>query len=206
MSSVPAKKKRTKRDYTLKRRAFWQLLGQFVWLFSFVESNVKDVLWQLTKMQPQTARAVLSGIKIDAAMSLIRRLSEAEDWPQKRRSEVEHVFRQLALINSFRNDILHKFWDVEGRKLTVSNVLSVHIPERIQETTVTMGDLKRMIADLTRINFSLLYFSLGEETRGYRSLLHRKPWLYKPPQTNGRRQKPPSNAQGRQPPRPTSRR
>lgn len=182
MSSVSEKKKRAKRGFPKKTQAFWQLLGQFVWLFSIVETNMKDLLWQQTKMHPQAARAVLSGVKIDTAMSLIRRLSDAEDWPKKKRSELEHVFRQLAIINSFRNDILHQQWNIEGRKITVSNALSVHIPERYRETSVSMSDLKRMIADLTWINFSLLYFWLGEDTRGFRGLLQRKPWRYKPSQ------------------------
>ncbi|WP_341915786.1 hypothetical protein [Ferrovibrio terrae] len=180
MRSDPTTKKRARRLHTKKMQTFWQLLGEFVWLFSLAEVNIKDALWRLTEMQPHTARAVLSGVKIDTAMSLIRRLSEAEEWPQKRISEVDHVFRQLALINSFRNDILHHQGQVKGRKITVSNGFSAHIPERVRTTTISVGDLRRMNSDLAKIIFSLLYFSLGEDNRGSRVLLHKSAWRYKP--------------------------
>lgn len=190
MSVGPAKKRKPRKSSSLRQHeAFWSLLGQFVWVFSATEVNLRDALWKLSQLKPTIARAVLSGIKIDQAISLIRRIGEAEDWQSARKSEFDYVFAQLIIINSLRNDLLHNQAYVEGRSITASNWFVAHIPERIRSTTIHLKDMRHALFDLGTINLWLVIFAHGEHAGDLRKLARSRPWRYKLPSPVPRRRK-----------------
>src|SRR5258708_35777082 len=74
---------------------YHQALGEFVSVFSEVETNLLSALWYLADVKPPIAQAVLTGIKVEGAIGLINRLADAQDWPPARKNEFKKFSDQL---------------------------------------------------------------------------------------------------------------
>jgi hypothetical protein len=121
-------------------REYHEALGEFISVFSEVETNLLSALWHLAGVKPPIAQAVLTGIKVEGAIGLINRLADAENWSEARKASFKKFSDQLGLINKLRNDILHNGsnW-TSSQTWTVTNRHSAHVPSRIRSYPVTSG-------------------------------------------------------------------
>jgi len=105
-------------------------------------------LWYLAGIKH--GRAVLSGVRIEAAMGYINRIAEADEWPSEVRSKWQKLFTQLGHINKLRNNILHfgTTPTIDGDRWLVSNREIAHHPSRIREAYVTPAILNNAEDDL----------------------------------------------------------
>jgi hypothetical protein len=175
-------------------RAYRLALGEFVDLFSKVESFVRLCLRQYTKTPRSVANAVFSGVRVDTAINLLRRLRETEQIDNDKWKDLSDVISQIKIITDRRNDILHHgAQGVEDGIGRVTNALFAHIEERIVEFPISAEILEDMTSDLRKIMIHLynqhlgrLKWPLSSDHERAREIL-REPWRYKPlPQPNAK--------------------
>ena len=165
---------------------YHQALGEFVSVFSEVETNLLSALWYLAGVESPTAQAVLTGHTVEGAISLINRLGDAEQWPESRKQQFKKFADHLGLINKLRNDILHNGsnW-TSSQTWTVTNRHFAHIPSRIRSYPVAAKVLRNARRDLQKIEGDLILFAWGHAmpAPALRNFQHAslQPWLYTPP-------------------------
>jgi hypothetical protein len=165
---------------------YHKTLGEFVSKFSEVEANLISALWHFAGVQRPIAQAVLTGTKVEGAISFINRVADAKHWRKSRRASFKEFSDQFGLINKLRNDILHNGsnWTA-SQTWTVTNRFFAHAPSKIRTYPVSADLLKRAKSDLELIETKLILFTWGyamkpKTKRDFKeSALH--PWQYKPP-------------------------
>lgn len=152
--------------------------------FAHAEALIQLLLWKVAGLQMPLAQAVLSGVRVDQAMSLINRALDASGRVDDKFA-LERLFSQFGLLNRTRNDILH-YGAILAEKdvATVSNALVAHIPSRVREIKVSIFNLEQMSFDLRVIAYALGQIALldapiAEEGKANPCLL--RSWRYKPP-------------------------
>lgn len=167
---------------------YFQALGRFVAMFSAVESVVQTLFWQMTGVDERVAPAVFSGVRMDAAQGLIKRVLEVRTFPKLDRAELDAVLSQLTTITKVRNDILHHGAYPRGsRGFVTSNRIVAFTPDRLRETSASPEVLDALHADLNRMAILLGGAFLAvrglELTDGMAATLEearRDAWRYKP--------------------------
>jgi hypothetical protein len=189
-----------------ERRRYWLALGRFVDAFSRVESLAMAVFWRLTGLDIPTARALFSGVRLDAAKDNIRRLLEVQQAPKMLRDEVSAVFAQLTAINAARNDLLHYGPQDDGQGgMLATNRLVAHDQERAREGVISAEVLDTMSEDLAKIELHLLAHLWSglvpsEDLETIQSEARRRAWRYKPAAPSRVRRPHPANSRLRPPP------
>lgn len=61
-----------------KTDAYNLALGRFISVFSQVETELQGYLWKFAGVPAPTAQAIFSGVRVDAAIQLINRISDAQ--------------------------------------------------------------------------------------------------------------------------------
>jgi hypothetical protein len=137
-------------------REYHQALGEFISVFSEVETNLISAFWHLAGVKPPIAQAILTGHKVEGVIGLINRLADAENWSEARKAVFKKFSDQLGLINKLRNDILHNGsnW-TSSQTWTVTNRHSAHVPSRIRSYPITAGLLRSARMDLQKIEGDL---------------------------------------------------
>jgi hypothetical protein len=175
---------------TVDQAAYFLALGYFMQSFAEAEMAMQVLLWKVSGLSDiSTAAALLSGVKIDGAMGLIRRVREAKKMPEHK--QLTHIFNQLAEINSARNDIVHfgaTFTEDFG--ILVSNFRIAHIEERLKGFHTSPIALFNMTQDITKIIHRIIEI-VGEydhdPTPEHVAL---DTWLYKHKPLTGNQRKP----------------
>lgn len=143
-------------------RPFWEAIGSFVSTYALVETNMQRALWRSAGIAPPTAQALFSGTRTDAAMNLIRRIAEAEQWAPERKAITDNVFSQLGEITRLRNDLLHYgATPDELDSWTISNAIVAHTAERLRVTKITLLTLRDAEWDLYKIATHLVVIAHG---------------------------------------------
>jgi hypothetical protein len=163
-----------------------QSLGRFIMAFSHVEANLQNAVWELAGVPSPTAQAVFSGVRIEAALGLIRRIAEAQKWTKIKRDNFDGVLVHLGHINRLRNDIVHYGADMHApNRWIVSNEIFVHFPERIRRIAISSPLLDNASSDLYKIDAHIVFLTWGHRMpssakRVFRVTM-RAPWLCKLP-------------------------
>jgi len=167
-------------------RQYVEALGQFVTMFSMVESRMQIALWRLAGVSPPLAPAIFSGTRMDAAIQHIKRISEATGWPKNQRALFDELSLQLGVINRTRNDLLH--CGIEGDdagNLLTSNALFAHIKERIRATKISAVILDQMSSDLLTIFGMLSLLIVDFSSFVLPAELQKRVWRYKAERQSG---------------------
>jgi hypothetical protein len=186
-------------------------IGQFVMIYGLAEAGVKRLLRKAADLDPQVAIALLSGVRADAACSLLRRcyVAKGEELP----TQIDRMLAQFAVVTSFRNDLLHHGIDFTTSPPLSTNRESVLQASAVREHVIEDITLPSVTADCSRIAFGLtvaLTLDIMEaeaKERAHDNLSYAAdgPWSYKPlsPANKDRpgRQKP-EPRQSRTPPPP----
>jgi hypothetical protein len=86
---------------------FWTWLGWFIGQFSTLENVMQRTLWFYSGVDEPVAKALFSGIKIDASIQQIRFIISEKPLDDLSSKALDHALRQAADINKVRNDLLH---------------------------------------------------------------------------------------------------
>jgi hypothetical protein len=172
-------------------------LGRFVNQFAFTESIVFLFLTLLLNIPREESAAILSGMKIDGCLQAAKRVFEARAQPVPQ--NLSDSFDQLASINKFRNDILHRGVTPDG----VASNFAKAMTSRAQEFSVSGDILKAATRDLFKITSILISYHGEVEGTELDVALHKgalnAPWLYKQPQPRNTRQQNLTNPHKRPP-------
>lgn len=162
---------------------YYEALGRFVDMFAHVESAIAFTLWHYAKTPRHIARAVFSGVRVDAAIDLINRLTAVTDVSADLQKDLNYVFPQLKFINKARNDIYH--YGASGLAdgtLDVTNSLKALTEDRVTTFPVSSSILNNMSADLDKIILHLYCRHMGHHPLLPRARLAilQVPWRHKP--------------------------
>lgn len=175
---------------------FYASLGQFINLFSIVENAARKLMSTMAGADEATALALFSGVRTDQAIANIRRMYLARKEPIP--PALDAALQQLAVINGFRNDILHHRVDFEQTPPVTTNRAAVLTDSAVRETVIEASTLLNAGFDLGRILLILAGFTYPENPRAQDDIdfAIREPWHHKPasqprkrsPKRKGRRE------------------
>lgn len=160
---------------------YWRALGQFIEAFSTCEAVVFDVLAFHAGVSIPIAKAVFSGIRMDAAINLINRIvTEVHAVAPERGADLAKLFSQLRSIMDVRNKIIHYGTFVTIDKGRVASTARLALtPEKVQEHRASVEVLEAMTADIIRI-YNALLWDLNRNRPSPSDPSLRDPWQYKP--------------------------
>jgi hypothetical protein len=188
-----------------KSDAYLRSLGAFVHTFAFIEDWMLMLLGMFSDVSDEATPALFSGVRVKEAISFFRRLYEAYQHPID--AELDDAFRQLAVINNTRNDILHYGAWLAGTDRTVSTRRAAHTPDRVREFPMSHETLDAMSADLTSI--VVAFQNVVQRSRPWIMPPDPQPymprtWLYKSPGPSPGQEKPRSKTPKKSRPRGSS--
>jgi hypothetical protein len=132
---------------------YYRAVGHIIDLFASTEDMLVTELARLCGVSDPVAQAIFSGTRVDAAMSLIKRVLDAKGATAEEREPYEIAFEQLRLLNSARNEIVH-----HGAHLTldweffITNFDRTHTENSVRTYVFTLQMLDDIAFDLTMIN------------------------------------------------------
>ena len=207
------------------KRVWLIQFGEFMLAFAEIEFSIYCLLTKASGLSWAGSAAILSGTRVDQAISQFRRLVEARrnpvatiSGPEKPNTfpnyeamkDFDECFSHLSTISRARNSIVHygaAMSDTEGTFVT-TNRNRMLTAVREQAFIVSPSDLHAMTVDLRKIMSLFLYHMALHESAIIKSQYeHRyhgitKPWRYitrQPTNNNLRSQDPPPKQQ--RPPR-----
>src|SRR5208283_4324196 len=77
---------------------YYTALGRFVAGFSELEGAMQVALWHYSKIKPPTAQALFSGVRADEACSKIKRIADAENWTEERKTDWQTISARLGIL------------------------------------------------------------------------------------------------------------
>lgn len=98
---------KTRNDVHEEEAKFEQSLGRFIIAFADAEAELRKVLIEYSQVADPVARALFSGTKAKGMIDFIRSIAHNTAMPADRRDDLEHVFVQLAAINTMRDHLVH---------------------------------------------------------------------------------------------------
>jgi hypothetical protein len=151
------------------------------------------------KISDEVRRAVFSGVRVNEAISHLRRLADIGQIDPDEWAGMKQLLDQLSIINDRRNAILHH----GAGDGVAANAFTALRPERITACQITVPILRQMNDDLGLIYFLFCCQPDSEDPSRLNSLagLPVVSWQYRPPspQQNRRHQDGKSGKQQRRP-------
>jgi len=167
---------------------YHRALGDFVQMFSQVETALADALQATAKLAPDVGNALLSGARnVETAIGLMGRVLDVKHIQGIKRDIIRYVIGQLSVINGTRNSILHHGYIIKRGRFVVSNRQAVHLTSRIRTIVVSSAILDDMTDDLSRILGILTIHCVSYTfvSRSWKRIYQQElgqPWRYKSPQ------------------------
>jgi hypothetical protein len=90
-----------------RERAYHEALGRFIDRFSRAEATIEYVLRHYAKTGPRVAVVIFSGVRMEAAVTFIRKLAPDAAISTEARAHLLDMLQQLNVINGARNNLLH---------------------------------------------------------------------------------------------------
>jgi hypothetical protein len=148
--AMTSKPKKSKKLSQAQVRKYLKEVGWFVTMFAIVEHNVHETLRHYVGISPVMAACIFSGTRMDGAISYLKRIAEATNWPAQKKNTLNHISSQLGEITQLRNDLLHYGVsnDHPDAALVITNKKYAHVESRIRTTRISTEILKDAIFDL----------------------------------------------------------
>ena len=193
---------------------FHKAYGRFVIAWADAEAELYLVLKAYAKVSDAVARAVFSGARAGNMIDFIRAIAHNTEMAADRRTDLEHVFRQMTAIKSMRDRLAHHATEGYGidpakltdRLFTNSDRVSRYGNERTDR--ISAETLNAMTEDLYMISDHMIMHRGHRNGPFWRDDDPNDPppaWLYKPLQPVPPRHKTPSGPRKREGPRKSSR-
>jgi hypothetical protein len=169
---------------TERTRAYRLALGEFVDVFSKVETAMHVALRWYAKVSPGVARAVFSGVRLDQASDFLNRLARTGEITPDKWEKLSPIVAQARIINKMRNRILHEGVGGIGQgQAFVTNALRSLTEDLIDTIPVPIEHIKAMTLDLRKIFIHLAVHHVGRVASDNHTIdaALECPWLYIPP-------------------------
>ncbi|MCG8512157.1 MAG: hypothetical protein MI741_23315 [Rhodospirillales bacterium] len=166
---------------------YFKSLGQFIATFGLTEVHVTSLLIFYHKTPYNVAKANLSGVRIEQAISQIRRTIEAYETTLD--PVIDDTLTHLSKINKVRNFLVHYGFevqedDVEAGLITINNNIVAHAERTRREFQISPEIIDAMSHDLTvaivRIQGELYKHEMTNEDQFNRHFgeARSEPWHY----------------------------
>ena len=167
-------------------------LGNFIVRFSDLEGLLNAFVWKMAALhrarKRQVARALIGPLRIDAALEKISRFIAAGLIRGEMADDLEYMSKQIRLIGSVRNDIVHLGYAnvLKGGRFVFDNKMYIHYEGKRKRQVISAKTLNDMTTDLLRIcrEFHALCFHSADDIRMFWLMYDRVQgcaWRYKPP-------------------------
>jgi hypothetical protein len=164
---------------TPEDQPYYAAFGKFIASYAGAESQVHVLARRLTRLSDNKARIVFSGMRLGDLAERIRGLLRVTEASNKRYDEIDGCLRQLDLIATQRNNLVHRFVTYEAGKITVTNIVNSKSILAHEWDTFTIADFENMDSDCTAITLRL-WASLGNKLKPHLKPWVHEPWRYKP--------------------------
>lgn len=158
-------------------------LGRFIQRFAGLEASLQSLLWKHANVSPEVARSIFSGVRVDQALSFIKRLHRAHDLNMH--PLILEAFDQIGTINSARNMIIHYGARFEkGEPQFVTNQRIAYRPDEAQSFPISSKILDQLISDIAHIQLRFGLLSSRDKMTPARfekavQRLQQRAWRYK---------------------------
>jgi hypothetical protein len=160
---------------------YWMALGRFIEQFSHIEMVMHLLLTKYSNVTHLVGVALFGDMRIDAAVSRMRRLLEVNFVVSDDiKKEFHNVSTQLMIINGIRNDILHRGTSVSSQGMVTTNRAAALALDRIKEIPISKEILYQMELDLHKIQHHIICI-MDEKHRKNASQILASPWQYTHP-------------------------
>lgn len=163
---------------------YFAALGRFIAAYAMAEHQVHILARRLTRVSDAKARIVFSGMRLGDLSERIRGLLRATKSSTKRNDEVDKCLRQLDLIATQRNNLVHRFVQYSDGKITVTNIIISKSIETYEYHTFTVSDFENMDSDCAAITLRLAAVSPSKGHKKMRPFMKKwvhLTWRHKPP-------------------------
>jgi hypothetical protein len=171
---------------------YYAALGRFIVGYAGAEIAVHQLARKLSGLRDDRARVLFAGMRLGDAITRTRALLRLSKRTKKNRDDIDDCLKQLDVIGTQRDKMVHRDTSYESGKLIVTNMLIAKDPLQYERDLFTLEDLKNLYIDCLTISLRLMHImhpSIRDKSaKAFRKSLH-EPWHYKPPppQTQKRR-------------------
>jgi hypothetical protein len=165
---------------------YYRALGKFIAEFAEIEGLMLSALWHLTKVSTPVGQAVFSGVRADDACNKVKRIGDAENWPQSKKAEWKTILDHLKILGALRNDLVHYgvYWSSIDTWYSTNKRIA-HTPEKVTTRQISPIILRNATNDLRKLSVLVFVFLYGDQMavsarKKLRPVLKRA-WLYIPP-------------------------
>lgn len=159
------------------RESFIGSLGSFINMFSQVEGMARSLMVHFAGVDAPTALALFSGVKIDQAIQNIRRLHTARKVTLD--PALNKALEQMAVLTSFRNDLLHNRIDFAVTPPVTTNRAMVLNEGSVRETEIGPDTLRNAEDDLAVIVLVFTVFLSDTREAANLDWVLEEPWHHK---------------------------
>lgn len=159
-------------------------LGEFILNFARAEQAIFNACFKMTGLPAWEVRALLSGMTLDLLMKKMKLLAKAQHRSKPFVKRLEHFLRQMELLSSLRNRLVHQGGYIDEKSLTSSNIVSAKELSKVSLHHVTTQELAAAANDcvLIWLHCVRIYNRNSELIRSAEvKAWMRGPWLYKSP-------------------------
>jgi hypothetical protein len=157
---------------------YYSALGKFMDEFSKVEAFLYLLLVSKAGMTMKKAGALLSGVRVEAAISFYERLCEAE--ASEVPANLKDAFSHAKTLNTARNEVVHYGSNdtlINGR--IVSTSIKSHSDKKTRQYAISSTTLNHMTLDARKV-VAIIIRQVSPTAQVNEAALKRA-WLYKYP-------------------------
>ena len=162
---------------------YYLALGRFIQRFAGIEASLQSLLWRYAEVSPEIARSIFSGVRVDQAMSFIKRLHKSREIEMH--PMMLNTLDQIGVINTARNLIIHygaKF--DKGEPQFVTNQRLAIRPEDAQWLPISVQAFDALTADISHIHLCINLLAQRDQMKPERferavERALRRAWRYK---------------------------
>jgi hypothetical protein len=187
---------------------YFAALGRFIVAYASAEHQVHALARRLARVTDAKGRIIFSGMRLGDLADRVRGLLRATNASDKIYAEVDACIKQLDLIGTQRNKLVHRFVMYSNGKIFVTNHPIAKSEDSTENEIFTLENLKHMDTDclcihlrLTRVHDRREKSRLSRDTIKW---LH-GPWRYKLPPPAPKSKPRPAGPQSRKRQPPASR-
>ena len=157
----------------------YEAVGRFITAFATAEAAVHILARKLTGLPDETARALLSGMRLSDVTDRIRAMMRINKLDASIQAEIDACLIQLNNIGERRHRLVHRTSIFHDGALLVSNVMINKTAANSEMDAFKEPELKTMKSDARIIYLRLNKISNPDHHNAELNSILQQPWRYK---------------------------
>ncbi len=162
---------------------YYLALGMFIQRYAGIEARLQALLWRYAEVPPEVARSIFSGVRVDQAVSFIKRLHKSRGIEMH--PMMIDTLDQIGVINAARNLTIHYGAEFDkGEPQFVTDQRISNRPEDARWFPISVKALDALTADIKHIHLRINLVVQREQMKpekfeGGAERMLRRAWQYK---------------------------